>query len=90
MGDSCFVSIRLSLFLSALSRVLSLVGTLGDVTYVSCYDMAFLNISANFSNAFKSSVPGDRKGGDGNGFLRAPVTSISDFVTREFGDKDGN
>ena len=65
-----------------LSGDLFLVGTLGDVPYVTCDSGASLNISANVSNAFKYSITGAGKGETGNGFLSALVTSTDAFVDR--------
>ena len=53
MGVILSVSLLLSLILFALSRVLSLVGTLGYVPSVACSAAYFLKISSNVSNAFK-------------------------------------
>ena len=73
MGSIRSVSLRPSLFLFTLLWVLSLGGTLGDVTSVTCSSIAFLKISANVYNSFKSSILGYGKGEDDNGCLIALV-----------------
>ena len=68
MVSSCYISLHLSFLMYALSGVLYLVGTFGNVPSVACAAVSFLNISDNAFNDFTSSIPGDRKGEDGNGF----------------------
>ena len=58
--------------------------------YITCAAVDFLNISANISNDFKSSISGDGKGDTSNGFLSASVSSMAAFVARYFEDKDVN
>ena len=64
--------------------------TLGDVPYITCAAIYFLNISADVFNAFRSSIPGDGKGYAGNGLYSASVSSMSDFISRYFYDNDGS
>ena len=72
------------------SGVLSLVGTYNYFPSVTCDAIPFLNISANIYNAFKSSIPGDRKGEYGNGLLSASVISMYALVARYFDGKYSN
>ena len=63
------------------------MGTIRDVPSITCAAVDFLNISANISNYFKSSIPGDGKGDTSNGFLSTLLISMSAFVARYFDDK---
>ena len=73
-----------------LYRVLSLVGTLIYVISVTYVAVAFLNISSNYSNDFKYSIPGVGRGDVVNGFLSTLVSSMYSFVAIYFEDKYGN
>ena len=66
------------------------MGNLGDLPSVTCADVAFLKVSANFYTAFKASISGGGKGDAGNGFLSASVISMASFIASYFDDKDSN